>query len=126
MIAGEGRVCARLGRQVRRGRRNRLDTWLLVLCRVPDYAELLVDSGGSRCVEPALLGIILTRPKASPLPWEAFMNNSAGCSRSEQRTLRDPSLLYISRLLSDCCARRVTRRRRYASKCGSCVTSAYG
>src|ERR1700757_3977708 len=31
MIAGEGRVSARLGRQVRRGRRNRLDTWLLII-----------------------------------------------------------------------------------------------
>ena len=38
MIAGEGRVSARLGRQVRRGRRNRLDTWLLVLCRTANYA----------------------------------------------------------------------------------------
>src|SRR5215469_13270118 len=31
MIAGDGRVSTRLGRQVRRGRRNRLDTWLLVI-----------------------------------------------------------------------------------------------
>jgi hypothetical protein len=38
------------------------------LCRVPDCAELFLDSGGSRRVEPALLGIILTRPEASPLP----------------------------------------------------------
>src|SRR5215467_5056481 len=90
MIAGEGRVCARLGRQVRRGRRNRLDTWLLVLCRVPDYAELLVDSGASGRVEPALLGIILTPPKASPSPLGGLhMNNSAGCSRSERRTPKE-------------------------------------
>jgi hypothetical protein len=46
-------------------------------------------------VEPALLGIILTRPKASPLPLAGLMNNWAGCSRSQQRTLRDPLLLYL-------------------------------
>ena len=38
------------------------------LFRVLDYSESLGDSGDNGCIEPALLGIILTPPKASPLP----------------------------------------------------------
>jgi hypothetical protein len=52
------------------------------LCRVPDYAEVLVDSVGSRRVEPALLGIILTPPKASSLPSGGLLDETSrtcGC-----------------------------------------------
>ena len=54
---------------------------------MPSCLWIAVAAGA---LSPALLGIILTPPKASPSPLGGLhMNNSAGCSRSEQRTPKE-------------------------------------
>ena len=47
IIARDGRMGAGLGRQIRRRRGNRLDTGLLVICRLANYAEWASFSRGS-------------------------------------------------------------------------------
>ena len=61
-----------------------------------------MDSGRNWGVEPSIVGIILTPPKASPLHWEAFVKNSTRCSGSGLLTsegLLVPYLAGFERLL---------------------------